>query len=268
MKECLACDLAAGRALLPGGVIHAEAGWVVEHCVGALGVGTLIVKPERHVVHVAELTPGEASAMGALIHRATRVVSELCQPEQVYVNLWSHAGGMPGHIHYVIQPVQAADMARFESHGPKLQVAMFAAGTRPDADTVEAFAHKARALWRRAPSGAGGPLDYLLVLETRLLSPPTRYNREEIGPLLADSFIEIGSSGRTYNKAEILAELAAEEQLPVPSGGMEVRELAPGVGQVTYRTKSNDAEAYRSSIWVHGADGWQMVFHQGTRLPA
>lgn len=37
---------------------------MVEHCVGPLGVGTLIVKPERHVVHVADLTAEEAASMG------------------------------------------------------------------------------------------------------------------------------------------------------------------------------------------------------------
>ena len=70
---------------LPRGVIHQEHGWSVEHCVGSLGVGTLIVKPERHVVHGADLTPAEARKMGELIHCATQFVTEMCNPEQVYV---------------------------------------------------------------------------------------------------------------------------------------------------------------------------------------
>jgi len=41
--DCLACDLAAGRQPLPGGVIHQTESWLVEHCVGPLGLGTLIV---------------------------------------------------------------------------------------------------------------------------------------------------------------------------------------------------------------------------------
>ncbi len=57
-----ACDLAAGRIDLPGGRIHATPGWVVEHCLGPLGVGTLIVKPVRHVVSAAELTDVETFA--------------------------------------------------------------------------------------------------------------------------------------------------------------------------------------------------------------
>jgi diadenosine tetraphosphate (Ap4A) HIT family hydrolase len=110
MEGCLACDLAEGRRPLPGGVIHATPGWLVEHCVGPLGVGTLVVKPRRHVVHVAELGDDEAAELGPLLRRTARHVSELTAPEQVYVTLWSHAGGRPGHIHWVVQPVTRAQM--------------------------------------------------------------------------------------------------------------------------------------------------------------
>ena len=147
MNDCLACDLTSGRTPLPGGVIHRSSGWTVEHCLGPLGVGTLIVKPERHVVHVADLRSDDALTMGRLIHRATQVVAELCQPEQVYVSLWSHAGGQPGHIHYVIQPVSAADMERHGAHGPKLQVAMFTNDSEPDPGLVDDFAKRAREMW-------------------------------------------------------------------------------------------------------------------------
>jgi diadenosine tetraphosphate (Ap4A) HIT family hydrolase len=52
---CLACDLARGRRPLPGGLIAETGGWRVEHCVGPLGVGTLLVKPARHVEAIADL---------------------------------------------------------------------------------------------------------------------------------------------------------------------------------------------------------------------
>ncbi len=147
MEGCFACDLTGGRLPLPGGTIHREAGWVVEHCLGPLGIGTLIVKPERHVVHVADLTDDEATAMGPLLHRAARVVTELCDPDQVYISLWSHAGGVPGHIHYVVQPVTKDAMERHGAHGPKLQMAMFEHDAPPPADAVEEFAELARRLW-------------------------------------------------------------------------------------------------------------------------
>ena len=132
-------------APLPGGVIHETAHWLVEHCVGPLGVGTLLVKPKRHVTRVSELTPDEAAELGPLLHRSAAVVDELVAPEQVYTCLWSHAGGTPVHIHYVVQPATRALMNEHESYGPKLQLAMFERGELPPDDDVETFANRARA---------------------------------------------------------------------------------------------------------------------------
>ena len=147
---CIACDLTAGREPLAGGAIADSGSWRVEHTVGPLGVGTLIVKPVRHVLHVAELTPAEGAELGPLLRTATSLVTDLLQPEQVYVCLWSHAGGVPGHIHFVVQPVSRELMDRYSGppYGPMLQVAMFEAGEPLPADEVEAFCESARA-WLR-----------------------------------------------------------------------------------------------------------------------
>jgi diadenosine tetraphosphate (Ap4A) HIT family hydrolase len=137
-----------GRRPLPGGVIHDDGMWVVDHCFGPLGVGTLIVKPRRHVTRVADLTEDEASALGPLLLRTTHVVTELTDPEQTYVTLWSHAGGVPVHIHFVVQPITAGLLeAHGGTYGPTLQVAMFEAGALPPEPEVEAFADRARQLF-------------------------------------------------------------------------------------------------------------------------
>lgn len=141
---CLACDLADGRLPLPGGVVHATDHWLVEHCVGPLPVGTLIVKPQRHVVHVWDLDEDEAAELGPLLRTASAVVADITAPEQVYVCLWSHAGGKPGHIHFVVQPVSREAMDTHQAYGPPLQVAMFAVGEMPDRAAVEAFCERAR----------------------------------------------------------------------------------------------------------------------------
>jgi diadenosine tetraphosphate (Ap4A) HIT family hydrolase len=119
VEGCLACDLAAGRRDLPGGRIHETAYWIVEHCVGPLGVGALLVKPARHVVSVGELNGGEAAELGPLLQRAAAVVNELSRPEQVYVGLWSHAGRKRVHIHFVVQP---ATTAAIESVGESARI--------------------------------------------------------------------------------------------------------------------------------------------------
>ncbi len=132
----MACRLVAGTEFLPGGTIHRTALWVVEHCVGPLGLGTLIVKPVRHVLHVADLTPEESAELGPLLRRVSRTVTTVMRPEQVYVCLWSHAGAEPGHIHFVVQPALKADLERYGVHGPALQMAMFDAGAVPDEEAV------------------------------------------------------------------------------------------------------------------------------------
>jgi ATP adenylyltransferase len=141
---CLACDLAEGRLDLPGGLIDETGHWLVEHCVGPLGVGTLIVKPRRHVVHVWELTRAEANELGPLLRRVSGVLSDLVEPDQIYVDLWSHAGGTPVHIHWVVQPVTRSLMDELGVYGPELQMVMFERGEQPARDEVEAFAAAVR----------------------------------------------------------------------------------------------------------------------------
>jgi len=151
MKGCLACDLAAGRIPLPGGVIHETQHWLVEHCVGPLGVGTLLVKPKRHVTRVSELSDGEANELGPLLVRTAAVVDQLVAPEQVYTWLFSHAGAKPVHVHYVVQPATRAAMDEFGDHGPHLTVAMFQRGDLPPEDEVAVFADRARAAFAAQP---------------------------------------------------------------------------------------------------------------------
>lgn len=141
---CLACDLTAGRVPLPGGLIHETERWRVEHCVGPLGVGTLVVKPKRHVIRVAELTAEEAGEQGPLLRQCAAVVDRLLEPDQTYVCLWSHAGGVPVHIHYVVQPVTRQVLDSHGVHGPRLQVEMFASGIAPPEAEVVSFSRAAR----------------------------------------------------------------------------------------------------------------------------
>ena len=146
---CVACELSAGVRELPGGLIHNTRFWRVEHCIGPLGLGTLIVKPSRHVTAVASLSGGEAAELGPLLQRASAVAGELVGAEQVYNCLWSHAGGRPVHIHYVVQPVTKEQLLAHGAHGPKLQVSMFSNREFPDASDVERIAERARAVFAR-----------------------------------------------------------------------------------------------------------------------
>ena len=121
----------------------------MEHCVGPLGVGTLIVKPVRHVEHVADLTPAEAGELGPLLRQTSGVVDDLCKPQQVYVCLWSHG---PAHIHFVVQPETYEAMRAHDAYGPDLQTAMFANGVTPDRLRVVEVAAIARGIFAKRTS--------------------------------------------------------------------------------------------------------------------
>lgn len=116
---------------------------------GPLGLGTLIVKPRRHVTSVADLTDDEAKTLGPLLRDAAGVAAELVDGdvEQVYECLWSHAGGEAVHIHYVVQPVTRSQLDEHGTHGPVLQVMMFAGGKSPHESDVDRICDRARQLF-------------------------------------------------------------------------------------------------------------------------
>lgn len=138
---CLACTLVEHPERLPGGPIATIGAWVVEHCVGPLGIGTAVVKPLRHVTSIADLRPVEAEELGPLLASVTKAVAAARAdagdpPDQVYCCLWSHADRRPGHIHFVVQPVSTGLMAQHDAHGPALQLRMFEANEPMDPGAV------------------------------------------------------------------------------------------------------------------------------------
>jgi hypothetical protein len=108
-------------------------------------------------------------------------------------------------------------------------------------------------------------------LELRLLDPSVRGSPDALDRLLADDFLEIGSSGRTFDKPRIIASLGEESGFHASLHDFEARTLGPGIVLATYRTvgRTDDDEtprsSLRSSIWVL-RESWQLVFHQGTRI--
>ena len=147
MTECYACNLANGIENLIGGLIAETKLWRVEHCMGSLGVGTMIVKPKRHVLYVWELSKPEAEEMGLILKEASRVVKAITDCDQTYICLWSHAGWTPGHIHYVVQPAYNSQKGQFSNPGPALQMEMFAKKEPLVVPEVEAFCEKARTVF-------------------------------------------------------------------------------------------------------------------------
>ena len=113
---------------------------------------------------------------------------------------------------------------------------------------------------------------HLQHLEEELLRPEIRISRTELEARLAPDFLEIGRSGRVYDRAALIETLGSEGDAGPAMARVDdysVRLLTPEVALATYRTApaatdGASAATLRSSIWVREGDGWQMVFHQAT----
>jgi diadenosine tetraphosphate (Ap4A) HIT family hydrolase len=148
----MACQLTAGGRDLVGGRISQSEHWVVEHCIGTLGVGTLILKPFRHIIGLDEMLPAEAADLGPLMQRTTSIIKDLTAADQVYACLWSHADWRPIHIHFVLQPAWNALRSRYPGPGPALQMAMFTDAQALERQAVQAFCDRARAAFAPQPT--------------------------------------------------------------------------------------------------------------------
>ena len=111
--------------------------------------------------------------------------------------------------------------------------------------------------------------EVLRTLEQRLLQPGVRGSAQDIGDLLAAEFVEFGSSGRVYDKRQVIESLLrGNDHIELTEFTATV--LAPGLALATYvatrldETGVPSTRSLRSSIWkrIHGH--WRMVFHQGT----
>ena len=107
-------------------------------------------------------------------------------------------------------------------------------------------------------------------LERRLLEPGVRSSRQELDALLADGFVEFGSSGRVWTRNEIIADMLAGPTSDIEIDSVESHHIGDDVVLITYRSRrpgETDAnEALRSSIWRRAGDTWELVFHQGTKV--
>jgi hypothetical protein len=107
-------------------------------------------------------------------------------------------------------------------------------------------------------------------LEERLLDPTVRTSGADVAHLLADDFLEFGSSGRVFGKPQIVEALRSEPPVQRSLTDFSARSLAPGVVLVTYRASRGNLDgqpattSLRSSIWKRIDGRWQVVFHQGT----
>ncbi len=116
------------------------------------------------------------------------------------------------------------------------------------------------------------PEEQIRRLEERLQQADMRKSAKDVAELLADDFVEIGSSGRIFDKQATIDGLQHESPAEISLTDYQARILAPDVVLVTYRAvrsasaPAQTTQSLRSSIWKRLDGRWQLVFHQGTPL--
>ncbi|MCX7749056.1 MAG: DUF4440 domain-containing protein [Clostridia bacterium] len=112
--------------------------------------------------------------------------------------------------------------------------------------------------------------EHLHVLEQRLLQPEVRSSVKDLEILAADDFMEFGSSGKVYNKEQVIDVLSSLSPVHMILTDFQVKLLSPGMVLTTYLVGklSDQGEetkySLRSSIWRFKGGKWQIIFHQGT----
>ena len=112
--------------------------------------------------------------------------------------------------------------------------------------------------------------EHILALEQRLLDPDVRQSASELEQLLADEFLEFGSSGSTYRKRDVVDMLRLESPQLRTLAEFHVLSPAPDVVLATYRLTCQASpgapatHSLRSSVWRLKLGMWQLLFHQGT----
>lgn len=90
--------------------------------------------------------------------------------------------------------------------------------------------------------------DIIYKLETSGLDPNTRHSVKKLECLLAQNFMEFGSSGNVYKKSDIIKWLPLEVPRQFFIANFSVLVLSSDVVLATYKLTSENISTLRSSI--------------------
>lgn len=113
-------------------------------------------------------------------------------------------------------------------------------------------------------------MDSVVALERELLDPACRVDSDRVATLLANDFVEIGKSGRVWNRDDLLAALAGEASMDATTiGSMTGQQIAAGLVVVRSTTHHDDGPGtvHRTGWWRQTTSGWRCWFHQATGVP-
>ncbi|AAO90538.1 DUF4440 domain-containing protein [Coxiella burnetii] len=104
--------------------------------------------------------------------------------------------------------------------------------------------------------------------EKKLLDPKNYL--DEITELLADDFIEIGSSGHVYYRNDVIFQLSNLNIQEIKILNFEAKLVEKNIVLVLYKAEKKISNSnvtqisFRSSLWKRVKGTWKIIFHQGT----
>ena len=101
--------------------------------------------------------------------------------------------------------------------------------------------------------------------------PPADMSRDALKKMTVDDFWETGASGRRYAREFVFDVLQQRMSKTEPDvweiSDLYCRKLAEEVYLLTYTLLQDRTRlTRRATIWQRVADGWKIVYHQGTEV--
>ena len=99
--------------------------------------------------------------------------------------------------------------------------------------------------------------------------PPAQMSREALEKMTTEDFWEVGASGRRFAREFVFDVLEQRRAAPQSNiweiTDLHCRKLAAEVYLLTNTLLQDNVRlTRRSTIWQRTAEGWQIVYHQGT----
>ena len=114
-----------------------------------------------------------------------------------------------------------------------------------------------------------GVLEELKAREPIFHRPEWGTTRADFERMTAEDFWEVGASGQRYSREFVLDELERRYATPheddLEAFGFHCRKLGENVYLLTYTLRQpQERWTRRATIWQRTAEGWKIVYHQGT----
>lgn len=95
--------------------------------------------------------------------------------------------------------------------------------------------------------------------------------RADFDRMMASDFWEVGASGKKYSREFVLDALEQRHKNPEPEyfaiSDFACRAISDDTYLVTYQLEQDGGRfSRRSTLWRNAPEGWQIIYHQGTKI--